>query len=133
MAGRIYPKIRHPSPPVSAGRYPRISAGESDPFQAWCEDLESLLIGTCMRLMLCPPSLDFHGFSIPQFDWNCIDDKYVLLVHVYISYSCSRFLSPFSFWKVAICVCRTKGRCLYAGLWKFVPLPETSQRKKQSY
>ena len=40
-----------------------------------CGDLDSLSIGGFMRLMLCPPSLRFHGSSIPLFDWNCIDDK----------------------------------------------------------
>ena len=34
-AGRIYPKIRTPPPPLSAGGYPRISAGGSAPLQAW--------------------------------------------------------------------------------------------------
>ena len=30
-----------------------------------------------MQLMLCPPSLRFHGSSIALFDWNCIENKYV--------------------------------------------------------
>ena len=42
-----------------------------------CGDLDCLSIGGFMRLMLCPPSLRFHGSTIPLFDWNCIDDKYV--------------------------------------------------------
>ena len=42
-----------------------------------CADLDSLSIGGFMRLMLCPPSLRFHGSTIPLFDWSCIDDKYV--------------------------------------------------------
>jgi len=40
-----------------------------------CGDLEALSISTFMRLMLCPPSMRFHGSSIPLYDWNCIDDK----------------------------------------------------------
>ena len=43
-----------------------------------CEELDSLTIGGFMRLMLCPASLRFHGSSIPLFDWNCIEDKYVI-------------------------------------------------------
>ena len=41
-----------------------------------CGDLDTLSIGAFMRLMLCPPSLRFHGSTIPLFDWNCIDNKY---------------------------------------------------------
>ena len=40
-----------------------------------CGELETLSIGTFMRLMLCPPSLRFNGSSIPLFDRNCIQDK----------------------------------------------------------
>ena len=43
-------------------------------FCAMCGDLESISISTCMRLILCPPSLRFHGSCIPPFDWNCIED-----------------------------------------------------------
>ena len=41
-----------------------------------CGDLDTLSIGAFMRLMLCPPSLRFHGSTIPLFDWNCIDNTY---------------------------------------------------------
>ena len=37
-----------------------------------CGDLDTLSIGGCMRLMLCPPSVRFHGSSIPLFDWNVL-------------------------------------------------------------
>ena len=48
-----------------------------------CGDLDSLSIGGFMRLMLCPPSLRFHGSTIPLFDWNCIDDKYVCFLSLF--------------------------------------------------
>ena len=48
-----------------------------------CVDLDSLSIGGFMRLMLCPPSLRFHGSTIPFFDWNCIDDKYVCFLSLF--------------------------------------------------
>ena len=37
-----------------------------------CGDIDNLSIGTFMRLMLCPPSLRFHGSTIPLFDWQCL-------------------------------------------------------------
>ena len=40
-----------------------------------CGDYETLSIGKFMRMMLCPPSLRFHGSSTPLFDWDCIEDK----------------------------------------------------------
>ena len=46
-----------------------------------CGDLDNLSIGTFMRLMLCPPSLRFHGSTIPLFDWQCIENEYVFLFH----------------------------------------------------
>ena len=42
-----------------------------------CGELETLSIGKFMSLMLCPSSLRFHGSSIPLFDWDCIEDKWV--------------------------------------------------------
>ena len=46
-----------------------------------CGDIDNLSIGTFMRLMLCPPSLRFHGSTIPLFDWQCIENEYVFLFH----------------------------------------------------
>ena len=46
-----------------------------------CGDIDNLSNGTFMRLMLCPPSLRFHGSTIPLFDWQCIENEYVFLVH----------------------------------------------------
>ena len=40
-----------------------------------CGDIDNLSIGTFMRLMLCPPSLRFHGSTIPLFDWQCIENE----------------------------------------------------------
>ena len=50
-------------------------------FLSFCGDLDNLSIGTFMRLMLCPPSLRFHGSTIPLFDWQCIENEYVFLFH----------------------------------------------------
>jgi hypothetical protein len=45
-----------------------------------CGDFDTLSIGKFMRMMLCPPSLRFHGSSTPLFDWDCIEDKYVCVL-----------------------------------------------------
>ena len=47
-----------------------------------CGDFDTLSIGKFMRMMLCPPSLRFHGSSTPLFDWDCIEDKLVCVLRV---------------------------------------------------
>ena len=37
-----------------------------------------------MHLMLCPASLRFHGPTIPLFDWNCIEDKYMIFFLLFL-------------------------------------------------
>ena len=64
-----------------------------------CGDLDSLSIGGFMRLMLCPPSLRFHGSTIPLFDWNCIDDKYVCFLSLF------RVFNFYSYWTAFCFLC----------------------------
>ena len=62
--------------------------GDSDcGFCTSCGDLQNLSIGAFMRLVLCPPSLHFHGSAIPLFDWNAIHNKYVCLFHFIVHFS----------------------------------------------
>ena len=98
-----------------------------------CGHLESLSIGAFMRLLLCLPSLCFHGSTIPLFDWNCIDNKYacfslLLFIFLFGGQGCSCF--PFCFWTVVICVTPTSLRvylnvqslvcCMMRGGWVLV-------------
>ena len=82
-----------------------------------CGHLDTLFIDTFMRLMLCPPSLRFHGSTIPLFDWNCIDNKY----------DCFSLLFKFQLFHEQFFICL----CPFIQLW-FVPLQQAWKSVRMS-
>ena len=72
-----------------------------------CGDLDTLSIGAFMRLMLCPPSLRFHGSTIPLFDWNCIDNKYDFFPLLVDLWSVWKPSSHFCFSCLTVVICAT--------------------------
>ena len=80
-----------------------------------CGDCETLSIGKFIRMILCPPSLRFHGSSTPLFDWDCIEDKWVCILRMALQYCIVLNYLPLSFpsFQLSYVSLQQIGKCLW--------------------